>query len=78
VVFSAPDQKPVHTIFLIVSPTVRAHLQMLAHLARAILDPGFRAALDRRAPTEELAAEAGRLEKTPPPALPPRRNEGAD
>jgi PTS system nitrogen regulatory IIA component len=78
VAFGAPAEKPVHTIFLIVSPTVRAHLQMLAHLARAILDPGFRAALDRRAQTEELAAEAGRLEKTLPPSLPPRRSEGAD
>jgi PTS system nitrogen regulatory IIA component len=78
VAFGAPDGKPVHTLFLIVSPTVRAHLQMLAHLARAILDPGFRAALDRHAPTDELVAEADRLEKTPSPAPPPRRNGGAD
>ena len=60
--FGAPDAKPVGTIFLFVSPTVRTHLQMLAHVARALQDPGFRAALDRRAPTDELAAEAARLE----------------
>ncbi|HEX9640374.1 MAG TPA: PTS sugar transporter subunit IIA [Candidatus Krumholzibacteria bacterium] len=78
VAFGAPDEKPVQTIFLVVSPTIRAHLQMLARIARAILDAGFRAALDRRAPTAELAAEAGRLEKTPPPAPPLRRSEGAD
>ena len=60
--FGAPDAKPVGTIFLFVSPTVRTHLQMLAHVARALQDPSFRAALDRRAPTDELAAEAARLE----------------
>jgi PTS system nitrogen regulatory IIA component len=60
--FGAPDGKPVSTLFFIVSPTVRTHLQMLAHLARALQDPGFRAAVDRRAGLEELAAEAARLE----------------
>lgn len=74
--FGAPDEKPVQIIFLIVSPTIRAHLQMLAHVARAIFDPGFRAALDRRAPMEDLAAEAGRLEKARPRAT-PRHDEGA-
>lgn len=78
VVFGAPDEKPVHTLFLIVSPTIRAHLQMLAHVARAILDPGFRAALDRRASTEDLAAEAGRLEEARPPAPKARPSEVTD
>lgn len=62
VLFGTHDQKPVQTIFLAVSPSIREHLQMLARIARAILDPGFRAALDRRASTEDLAAAAGRLE----------------
>ncbi len=66
--FGAPDGKPVGIIFLIVSPTVRTHLQMLAHVARALHDPGFRAALERRAPADELAADASRVEATPPPA----------
>lgn len=74
----APDGKPVSTMFLLVSPTVRAHLQMLAHVARALGDPGFRAALDRGAPTEELAKEAARLEAQPPPRRPPARDEGID
>ena len=60
--FGAPDGKPVHTIFTIVSPTVRTHLQVLAHLARVLQDPGFKAALDRRAPADELEREAGRVE----------------
>jgi PTS system nitrogen regulatory IIA component len=65
-------------VFLIVSPTVRAHLQMLAHVARALLDPGFRAAIDRRAPAEELAAEAERIEEAPPAPPRPRGESGAD
>jgi PTS system nitrogen regulatory IIA component len=62
--YGAPDGRPVHTVFLLVSPTVRTHLQMLAHLARALTQPGFRAAVDRRAPAAELIAEAARLEGT--------------
>ncbi|MCC7387065.1 MAG: PTS sugar transporter subunit IIA [Deltaproteobacteria bacterium] len=76
--FGARDQKPVQTIFLIVSPTIKVHLQMLAHLARGLLDPGFRAALDRRASVEELAVEAERFESALSPEPPPRRSEGAD
>lgn len=60
--FGAPDGQPVRTVFLIVSPTIRTHLQMLAHVARALQDTGFKDALHRRASTEELAAEAARLE----------------
>ena len=60
--FRAVDGVPVSTVFFIVSPTVRKHLQMLAHLARALTEPGFRAALDRRAGLEELAGHAARLE----------------
>jgi hypothetical protein len=47
---------------------------MLAHLARALQDPGFKAALARRAPTDRLAAEAARLERmgTIPPGGVPR------
>ena len=66
VAFGAPDDKPVRIVFFIVSPTIRAHLQMLAHLARALLDGEFRAALDRHAPTEELALAAARLEQISP------------
>jgi PTS system nitrogen regulatory IIA component len=58
----ASGGEPAATICLIVSPTVRAHLQLLAHLARALLQPSFRSAIERRAPTERLAAEAELLE----------------
>lgn len=64
--FGAADGKPVEVLFFIVSPTVRAHLQLLARVARALQDPPFRAALDRRAPIDELTREAGRLEAGAP------------
>jgi PTS system nitrogen regulatory IIA component len=60
--FGAADGKPVSTVILIVSPTIRTHLQMLARLAQALQDPGFHAALTRRASAAELATEAARTE----------------
>ncbi len=60
--FDAVDGRPVHTIFWIVSPTIRTHLQLLARLAWALHDPGFKAALLRRAPEAEIVAEAARIE----------------
>lgn len=74
--FGASDGKPVATVFLIVSPTVRTHLQVLARVARALLDPGFRGALERRASTEELANEAARIEAVPPSPTPAPGDEG--
>lgn len=74
--FGAPDGQPVHTVFLIVSPTVRVHLQLLARLARALHDPGFKAALERRVPLDALVAEAVRVEAQPLPE-PGHEDEGA-
>lgn len=52
----APDGRPVGALFVLLSPTPRAHLQLLARLAAALHDPGFRAALDRREGLEGLLA----------------------
>jgi len=76
--FGAPDGLPVRTVFFLVSPTVRTHLQMLAHVARALHDAGFRSALERRAPTEELATEAARLEVSATAAAPRPRDDVGD
>jgi PTS system nitrogen regulatory IIA component len=78
VAFGAIDDKPVRVMFLIVSPTVRAHLQILANVARALANLEFRAAIDRKAGTEELAAAAARLEYAQPPTAPARRDDETD
>ncbi len=60
--FGAPDGKPVRTVFMIVSPTVNAHLQIFARLAHALQDARFAAAIGRRAGSEELELEAARID----------------
>jgi PTS system nitrogen regulatory IIA component len=60
--FDAIDGKPVHTVFMLVSPTIRGHLQLLARLSAVLLDPGFREALQRRAAVEAIVGEARRVE----------------
>ena len=60
--FGAADQQPVDTLFVLVSPTIRAHLRMLARIACVLRDEPFRAALKRRAPADEILREARRAE----------------
>jgi PTS system nitrogen regulatory IIA component len=60
--FGARDGKPVHTLFLLATPTVNAHLGILARLAAALHDAGFKGAVLRRAPAEEILAHARRLD----------------
>jgi PTS system nitrogen regulatory IIA component len=62
--FGAVDGKPVHTVFAIVSPSVKGHLHLLSRLACALKHPGFSAALARKAPAEEILA-ACRLAEAP-------------
>ncbi len=58
----ARDGKLVDTIFLLVSPTVSVHLQILARLAAALHDAEFKSAVLRRAPAEEILSHARRLD----------------
>jgi len=60
--FGAIDGQPVHTLFTFVSPTVRAHLHLLAQLVCCLRDPGFKAAINRRATEDEVFHEAHRVE----------------
>jgi len=76
--FGAPDGRPVQTIFMMVTPTVRAHLQMLARLARALTDAGFKAAIDRRAAIADLVREAERIEHAAPSAAARSDEESAE
>ncbi len=64
--FCAIDGSPVHTLFLMISATVRGHLHTLAKLSTALRDPGFKDAVLRRASAEEILREAGRVEAALP------------
>lgn len=60
--FHALDGKPVHTVFVIVSSSVKGHLDLLSRLALALKHAGFSEAVRRRAPAEDLLRECRRAE----------------
>lgn len=62
--FDALDGKPVHALFGLISPTVRAHLHLLSRLSFALRDEGFKSAITRQSLREEILAEASRIERT--------------
>jgi PTS system nitrogen regulatory IIA component len=64
--FQAIDGKPVTTLFMLVSSTIRVHLHLLARLSAAVHDPELKKALLRRAPKGEILAEARRVEEALP------------
>ncbi len=56
------DSKPaIDAFFLLVSPTVKSHLTLLAVLAGALSDVRFVDAVKQQLPSESLLAEAGRF-----------------
>lgn len=54
--FGALDGQPVHTLFTLVSPTVRAHLHMLSRLAFALSDPDFGGMIQAQASRDTILA----------------------
>jgi len=60
--FGALDGKPVHVLFSLVSPTVRAHLQMLSRLSFALHDPAFKQAITEQASRDAILDAARRVE----------------
>ncbi len=60
--YGALDGKPVSALFAILSPTVRTHLHLLAHLAFALHQPGFRAAVAGQGSRQEILREAARAD----------------
>jgi nitrogen PTS system EIIA component len=66
--FSALDGKPVHVLFSLVSPTVRAHLRLLSRLSFVLHDAGFKAAVLRQASRDEILTEARRVQASLGPA----------
>ena len=69
--FDAVDGQPVHTLFTLMSPNVKAHLGILARLSYALRHPPFTAAVANRAPAAAILAAAETLDHnvtTPAPA----------
>lgn len=64
--YGAIDGEPVHTLFTIVSPTVRAHLLLLSRLSFALHSPEVQNLLAARASREEILAAFAAVEATIP------------
>ena len=62
--FDALDGKPVHALFMVVSPTVPVHLRILAQLGFLLRDDTLRDLMRRRAPAEEITGRVEMLETT--------------
>lgn len=54
--FGALDGQPVSTLFTLISPTVRAHLHLLSHLAHVLQHTELRRALREQGTREEILA----------------------
>jgi PTS system nitrogen regulatory IIA component len=69
--FQSIDGQPVHTVFSLVSPTIRSHLYLLSRLSTALHDGRFKDAVLGRLSRERILEEARRVEggftQYPPP-----------
>ncbi len=61
--FGALDGRPVHALFTLVSPTARAHLQLLSRVAYALRDDAFQGLIEGRAGRDEILGAAARLDR---------------
>lgn len=60
--FGSLDQQPVNVLFTLISPTVRAHLQLLSRLGFALRNATFKDAVRRQASRDEILATLERAE----------------
>ncbi len=60
--FEAVDGKPVHTLFTLVSPTIKAHLNLLSKLAFGLRSSGFAEKVSQQASRETIFEEARLLD----------------
>jgi PTS system nitrogen regulatory IIA component len=60
--FEAIDGKPVHALFMVVSPTVPAHLRILGQLGFLLRDEVLRKLMRDRAPSEDILGRVELLE----------------
>lgn len=68
--FGAMDGKPVHALFTIISPTIRAHLHMLSCLAFVLQNGEIRSLLAGQAPPGAIMEKIGQLVPGIPPGQP--------
>ncbi len=73
--FGAMDGKPVHALFTLVSPTVRAHLHLLSRLAFALRDEKFKALIRKEACRDEIVAAVRQLSQAIDASKPVERAE---
>ncbi|MCE0499021.1 MAG: PTS sugar transporter subunit IIA [Methylacidiphilales bacterium] len=59
--FGALDGRPVHALFTLISPTVKAHLHLLSRLAYALRDADFKSLIVRQANRDEILDAAKRI-----------------
>jgi PTS system nitrogen regulatory IIA component len=61
--FKAVDERPVDTLFTLLTPTVNIHLHLLSRLAYLIRDDAFKDLLRRRAPAAEILTAVEEMER---------------
>jgi len=62
--FNAIDGKPIHTLFVIASPTIRGHLAILSRIAWALRDARFMETLGKHPLREEIFSAAEHIDRT--------------
>lgn len=68
--FGALDGQPVHTLFTMLSPTVRAHLHTLARLSYALQQPAFADAIRKPGSREEILGACRAIDRSIPQGSP--------
>lgn len=71
--FDSIDHQPVHSIFLVISPSVPVHLRILAQLGFVLRDPALRQLLRERTPDESILAQLKSLDRPMSNQSPARR-----
>jgi len=61
--FNAIDGKPIHTLFVIASPTIRGHLGILSRVSYALRDNEFMETIRKRPLREEIFSAADRIDR---------------
>jgi PTS system nitrogen regulatory IIA component len=62
--YGALDGQPVGTLFMIISPTTRAHLHLMSKLAFVLRDPEVRGAIERQDSRQEILRQVQRAEQS--------------